>query len=97
MLPAVSHGCFIQSGFAKDDYIIHFRPTGQLPGFKSVADPTETPFPLPQYHRVIFPTGGLWVGSRRIKLRQMRYRISNNILQSSTDLGVTWQDVVNQY
>jgi len=42
----------------------------------------------------IFPTGGFGVGSRVYKLRQVSYRISNNILQTQTD-GVTWQDAVN--
>ena len=82
------------TGLASNDYIIitdgqnaaRLRITGINAGTSTLQYTTVTPN--------IFPSGGFAVGSSVYKLKEVSYRISNNVLQYQTD-GVNWQDAVN--
>jgi len=82
------------TGFLVNDYVIisdgqnaaRLQVTGINTGTKTLQYTSVSPN--------IFPTGGFGAGSRVYKLRQVAYRISNNVLQSQTG-GGAWLDVVN--
>jgi prepilin-type N-terminal cleavage/methylation domain-containing protein len=82
------------TGFSVNDYIIlsdgqnasRLQITAVNSGTSTLNCSSVTPN--------IFPAGGFIAGSRVYKLREITYRISNNVLQMQPD-GVTWQDIVN--
>jgi len=81
------------TGFASGDYVIISDGQNavclQLNGA-----PSGNTLPYAATASNIIPSGGFPAGNNIFKLRQVGYRVSNNILQSQTDNG-TWQDVVN--
>jgi len=82
------------AGFEANDYIIISDGQNasrlQVTGINTGASTLQYTSVSPN----IFPSGGFGTGSRIYKLRQVAYRISNNVLQSQTNNG-DWQDVVN--
>jgi prepilin-type N-terminal cleavage/methylation domain-containing protein len=83
------------SGFAQNDYII--VSDGQNASRLRISGvPTGTTIPFTPVSPNNLPSGGFGIGSRVYKFYEIRYRVSSNILQRSTDFGVTWQDVVYQ-
>jgi prepilin-type N-terminal cleavage/methylation domain-containing protein len=83
------------SGFAQNDYII--ISDGQNASRLQINGvPSVNSIPYTTISPSNFPSGGYGTGSRVYKLKQVSYRVSNNTLQSSTNGGVTWQDVVYQ-
>jgi type IV pilus assembly protein PilW len=81
------------AGFQVNGYII--LSDGQNASQRQVtAVNNSTTLTLASVSPNIFPTGGFSAGTRIFNLRQVSYRVSNNVLQNQTD-GVTWVDMVN--
>lgn len=82
------------SGFANQDYVI--LSDGQDASRLQInGNPSGTSLPFAGVSPSHLPPSGFGIGSWVYKLNEVRYRISNNTLQSSTDFGVSWQNVVN--
>jgi prepilin-type N-terminal cleavage/methylation domain-containing protein len=85
------------SGFAQNDFVI--VSDGQNASRLQIsATPTGNTIPFTTVSPSNFPTGGFGVGSRVYKLREVEYRVSNNVLQSREKIHSVWQawqDVAN--
>lgn len=78
------------SGFAQNDFVI--VSDGQNASRLQIsASPSGNTIPFTIVSPSSFPNGGFGVGSRVYKLREVEYRVSNNVLQSREKIHSVWQ------